>query len=82
MRKLLSIVGVVLLLGPVLPKDSLGEARWVSIGPWGGSILALAVDLQDSQTLYAGTYGQGVFKSKNGGETGQPSRQAWETHPF
>ena len=40
---------------------------WVSIGPEGGPIYAIAVDPQTPATLYAGTYGGGVFKSANGG---------------
>ena len=33
----------------------------------GGSIYALAINPQTPDTLYAGTYGGGVFKSTNGG---------------
>lgn len=46
---------------------SAGSNRWTSLGPEGGSILALVVDPITPTTLYAGTYLGGVFKSTNGG---------------
>jgi len=42
-------------------------AQWIGRGPLGGPIQALAIDPQTPATLYAGTYGGGVFKSSNGG---------------
>lgn len=39
------------------------------IGPDGGTITALAVDPQQSEVIYAATWGAGVFKSIDGGET-------------
>jgi hypothetical protein len=41
---------------------------WANIGPDGGGILALAIDPTTPATLYAGTYGGGVFKRTNGGD--------------
>jgi len=47
-----------------------GPNIWTSIGPAGGyTIYDLAIDPDTPATLYAGTYGQGVFKSTNGGGT-------------
>src|SRR5207249_2489162 len=40
---------------------------WVSHGPEGGSILALAIDPTTPSTLYAATRSGGVFKSTDGG---------------
>jgi hypothetical protein len=48
---------------------------WTSIGPEGGCIFALAIDPQNPNTLYAGTswrwgegtWGNGVFKTTEGG---------------
>src|SRR5512135_1995106 len=40
---------------------------WSSLGPEGGFIRTLAMDLQDPETLYVGIYAQGVFKSTDGG---------------
>ena len=37
------------------------------IGPDGGKIISLAVDPNHPDTVYAGTWGAGVFKSTNGG---------------
>ena len=42
-------------------------AVWTSGGPYGGIIGALAIDPTTPATLYAGTYGGGVFKSTNSG---------------
>ena len=46
---------------------SAGTDAWTSNGPEGGRIYALALDPATPTTLYAGTYGGGVFKSTNGG---------------
>jgi photosystem II stability/assembly factor-like uncharacterized protein len=44
-------------------------ADWTSIGPYGEGVIAfvLALDPTTPTTLYAGTYGGGVFKSTDGG---------------
>lgn len=36
-------------------------------GPFGGVVLALVVDPSQTETLYVGVFGQGVFKSSDGG---------------
>jgi photosystem II stability/assembly factor-like uncharacterized protein len=38
-----------------------------SVGPQGGTVRSLVVDVQNPQTLYAGTHNAGVFKSIDGG---------------
>jgi photosystem II stability/assembly factor-like uncharacterized protein len=43
-----------------------GTNVWTSIGPYGGSPRALAIDPQNPDTAYAGT-GGGMFKTTNGG---------------
>jgi photosystem II stability/assembly factor-like uncharacterized protein len=50
-----------------------GVDAWASIGPEGGSILALAVNPVTRSVVYAGTYLGGVYKSTNGGASWQPS---------
>jgi len=40
---------------------SAGSDVWISIGPGGGSIRALAIDPLTPTRLYAGTAGGGVF---------------------
>jgi photosystem II stability/assembly factor-like uncharacterized protein len=48
--------------------------RWSPLGPDGGTVTTLAVDPVDSRIVYAGTQkGEGVFKSRDGGETWSPS---------
>jgi len=49
------------------------ESTWQSIGPFGGNCFAVAVDPSDSQILYAGTWGGGIFKSVNGGAGWTPA---------
>lgn len=42
---------------------------WVSNGPEGGSINLLVIDPMTPTTVYAGTFGGGVFKSTDGGDS-------------
>lgn len=46
------------------------SAEWRSLGPDGGTVVALAVDPGDSRTVYAATqlFGR-LFKTVDGGET-------------
>jgi photosystem II stability/assembly factor-like uncharacterized protein len=46
---------------------------WVPLGPSGGTVAVLAIDPLDSNTVYAGTQGAGVYRSANGGRTWQPA---------
>ena len=41
--------------------------RWTPVGPYGGTVLSLAIDPVTPSTLYAGTQFGGLFKSTNGG---------------
>ena len=43
------------------------KAQWVSYGPEGGKVFAIAINPQMPTILYAATNGDGVFKSTNGG---------------
>ncbi len=45
------------------------EQSYAVLGPDGGSVECLAVDPNNSDILYAGTWGNGIYKSFNGGET-------------
>lgn len=45
------------------------EARWESIGPYGGSVTALAVASSNRRTLYAGTIDGLIFRSGDAGAT-------------
>ena len=40
---------------------------WVTNGPYGGVASVLSVDPTAPNTIYAGTFGAGIFKSTNGG---------------
>src|SRR5689334_5834543 len=57
-----------LAVAAMLPWGTLtaGVNRWTSIGPDGGSVWAVAIDPQNSRTLY-GMTGAGLFKSTDGG---------------
>lgn len=47
----------------------------VPMGPYGGSIVALKVDPSDPDILYGGSWGDGVFKSYDGGKNWYSSSQ-------
>ena len=61
LRKVLLIGLLTLLIASQAGPVSAGPNIWTSIGPEGGVILALAIDPTTPSTLYAGTYGGGVF---------------------
>ena len=44
-----------------------GFKGFSSIGPDGGTVTSIAIDPTDSNILYAGTWGNGIYKSVNGG---------------
>jgi len=69
LRKVLLIGLLTLLLASQAIPVSAGFNVWTSIGPEGGNVSALAIDPATPATLYAGTWGGGVFKSTNGGES-------------
>ncbi len=48
-------------------------AGW--IGPNGGTVVPLVFDPNNSQVVYAGTFGSGVYKSSDGGYTWRSSSQ-------
>src|SRR5262249_25879505 len=60
------LAALLTLFGTGLPNLWAGSSKWTSIGPFGGTIQSLAIDPQNSTTLYAGT-SSGVFKSIDGG---------------
>ncbi len=63
-----TIITSLMLLGLVsISQIWAGINQWTSHGPEGGFIIALAIDPNNSQTLYTGTDGGGVFKTTNGG---------------
>ena len=64
MKKSLLIISLLIFS---ISSNSFGDNQWVSIGPEGGPINALAIDPQTPDTLYAGTEGGAIFKSTNGG---------------
>jgi photosystem II stability/assembly factor-like uncharacterized protein len=46
-----------------------GNDVWTSIGLYGASIEALAIDPQDDQVVFAGANNAGLYKTADGGET-------------
>ena len=55
---------------PILSKvKPASPVQAYSIGPEGGTFTAVAVDPQNSMIVYIGTYGAGVYKSIDGGNT-------------
>jgi len=53
-----------------LPLISYNMSGW--IGPYGGTVVPVAIDPTNPQVVYAGTWGSGVFKSRDGGQNWQP----------
>jgi len=60
-RKFLFIILLALLSTNQANTVSAGPNVWKSIGPEGGNISSLAIDPAAPATLYAGTYGGGLF---------------------
>ena len=69
--KLFAIVAVVLMFCAYAGIARAGVNQWTTNGPYGGDIRATAVspNYASDQTVFAGTYGGGVFKSADGGAT-------------
>ena len=65
--------GSPLLLLALLGAAAHGQS-WNAAGPSSGTVTVLTVDPTNSETLYAGTLGAGIFKSTNGGSS-------WEALP-
>lgn len=51
---------------PTLPSE------WTCTGPYGGMVSTLVLDPVNPNTIYAGTYNSGIFKSTDGGENWVP----------
>ncbi|MBV8201542.1 MAG: hypothetical protein JOZ15_13045, partial [Acidobacteria bacterium] len=62
MRTSLAVVGSILAAAPA---DATGLGRWEPLGPFGATVLSLAVMPAAPHTLYAGT-ANGLFKSAGG----------------
>jgi photosystem II stability/assembly factor-like uncharacterized protein len=60
-------VGQTVSLTAYMPLISNDPSGW--IGPYGGTIVAIAIDPTNPNVSYAGTFGAGVFKSIDGGYT-------------
>jgi photosystem II stability/assembly factor-like uncharacterized protein len=67
-RRFLPLVILAGLIFPAFPMVA-GDNVWTTNGPTGERIQALAIDPAQPATLYAGTYGNGVFKSTDSGGT-------------
>ena len=61
------VIGPVALTFGTAHVTQAGINVWSSHGPYGGYVFALAIDPSTPSTLYAGTYGGGVFQSTNSG---------------
>jgi photosystem II stability/assembly factor-like uncharacterized protein len=53
----------------LLAAPSFAVSPWAPFGPSGGNVRSLALDPSAPDTLYAGTYGGGVFQTTDGGVT-------------
>ncbi len=66
-------VVLALLAAPWLPATAQIAGNWRSVGPPGGTVLALAKSPRASAVLYAGTLQNGVFMSADAGQTWTPA---------
>jgi photosystem II stability/assembly factor-like uncharacterized protein len=62
LKRAVPVLALLLVSAPAL-------ASWTPLGPFGGTVTALAVDPGNPQVVYAGTFGRGLFKSLDAGET-------------
>src|SRR5439155_25723802 len=68
------LIPIVILGGPSSAGVASAQSRtWISNGPEGGTIHALAIDPQTPGTLYAGTDGGGGFRTTAGAASGGPT---------
>jgi hypothetical protein len=61
------VIGAVALVLGTAQVAQAGINVWTSHGPYGGEVGALAINPNTPSTLYAGTWGKGVFQSTNSG---------------
>src|SRR6201999_4047041 len=66
MRRVLLLVSLLLL---IVASPALATPVWKALGPFGGTVLSVAVDPSNSRTLYVSTGPEGVFKSLDAGLT-------------
>jgi hypothetical protein len=66
---LVAVFAILALAGWFTPGPMSAETGWTSLGLGDSSIDALGIDHSNPATLYAGTDGEGVFKSADGGAT-------------
>ncbi len=64
---------LVLILGLLSARQAWAADVWTPLGPSGGTVSALAIDPEDGNTVYAGTFGAGVYRTANGGRSWQPA---------
>ena len=55
------------------PATAVTDMTWQHIGPSGANTYCFAIDPTNNQTIYAGTYAGGVYKSLNGGASWMPA---------
>lgn len=60
---------------PAVADVTSGIARWTNVGPWGGSVAALAFTSSTPSMIYAGTWFAGVYRSRNHAGTWQIARR-------
>ncbi|MCX6552974.1 MAG: hypothetical protein NTY02_18570, partial [Acidobacteria bacterium] len=68
-RKLVSACALSLVLAMLCPAAAAQPPSnvWRSSGPYGGAVAVMAASPMNSQTVYAGTHGGGLYRSIDGG---------------
>jgi photosystem II stability/assembly factor-like uncharacterized protein len=56
-------------------KTTNGGRRWFLAGLEGIRVATVSIDSKDSSIIYAGTFGRGIYKSSNGGQSWSASNE-------
>jgi hypothetical protein len=66
-RLVILLFAFLVLFSSISVPDCLADTSWHDIGPFGGTVRTIVIDPTNTQTVYAGTQDNGIYKSINGG---------------
>lgn len=65
----LVIIGLLMIAAIPTPSVEAGTNIWTGNGPFGAIVRSMAIDPTNTETIYAGTGGAGIFKSTDSGDS-------------
>ena len=80
LNRILPVMIAVAVLGSATVRAAANE--WTRLGPYGGDVRALAIDPQNSSTVYVASQGAGIFKSTDGGASWSSANSGLTTTYF